>query len=95
MISAEKTDDSMTRGGCQSIAEPPLTITVTGFGTCRALGTCSFGGDVAPDTHSGSRGSHHSETLAYMQGWLAAPLFYYHLRQTGHHVGPAYPLAFR
>lgn len=83
------------QGGCQSIAEPPLTITLTSFGTCRALGTCACGGNVAPSTHSSSRGCHHSEALASTQGWLAAPPFSHHLRWTGHHVGPAYPLAFR
>lgn len=48
-------------GGCQSIAEPPVTITLTSSGTCRALGMCSHSGNVAPDTHSSSRGGRQSE----------------------------------
>lgn len=77
-------------GGCQGTAEPPLTITLTSTGTCRALGSRSYGGNVASDPHSSS-----TEAATIVRHWHACRDGRLLLRRTGHLVGPASPLAFR
>lgn len=78
------------REGCQGTAELSLTITLTSTGTCRALGSCSHGSNVASDPHSSSM-----EAATTVRHWCACRDDRLLLRRTGHLMGPASPPAFR